>query len=110
MESRIKCPKTKIATKITQHRKLSYQYYHIDIISEFNYLGVLMSSNGKFLKPRNILLIWEEKHFFKILNKSKSISLIYQYFVQFLIHILIVSCYMAQKWGVTKNKMLKRFI
>ena len=56
--------KTKITTKITQLRTLSYQYYHIDIISEFNYLGVLMSSNGKLLKPRNILLIREEKHFF----------------------------------------------
>ena len=36
-----------------------YNDYHIDVISEFNYLGLLMSSKGKCLKLRKMLVIRE---------------------------------------------------
>ena len=49
--------KTKIVTlrnggKLRNTENWSYNDYNIDIVSEFNYLGVLMSSNGTFFKTQ----------------------------------------------------------
>ena len=54
---------------------LSYNGYHLlDIVSEFNYSGVLMSSNWnifKTQKPVAELVMHERKALFSILNKSR---------------------------------------
>ena len=61
--------KAKIVTlrnggKLRNTENWSYNDYHIDIVSEFNYLGVLMSSNGKFLKTKKHVADQGRKAFF----------------------------------------------
>ena len=48
---------------------LVYNGYYIDIVSEFNYLGVLMNSNGKFFKTQKHVADQGRKALFSILNK-----------------------------------------
>ena len=68
--------KTKIVVfrnggKLRNTENWSYNGYYIDIVSEFNYLGVLMSSNGKFFKTQKHVAEQGGKALFSILNKSK---------------------------------------
>ena len=90
MEIRSQCAETKIVAfknggTLRNTENWSYNGDDIDIVSEFNYLGVLMGLNGKFLKTRKHVADQGRKALFSILKSQESIDLIYQHFVQFLI-------------------------
>ena len=74
----VNAQKTKIAAfqnggKLRNKENWSCNDYHIDINCDVNFLEVLLNSEGIFLKPRNKLLIREEKHLFNCEQVKKAL-------------------------------------
>ena len=109
---KVNVDKTKIivfGSRNAGNLEFKYNDRVIDIVNEFNYLGIMFSSSGSFLKAKQKQLTKANKAIYEVLKKGRlhnlSIQCQLELFDRIIQPILLYGC---EVWGFSNNAIVER--